>query len=97
MRSKSGTFNHSDQHDFIKGINIAEAIGNAQDMFYYLNTENKNYFIVSTYFRKAFDSIDYEFIYKAIESVGCGPTIINWVKTVYHIIEGSGLKNGTST
>ena len=88
---------HPDQHAFIKGRNIAEAIRNVQDMFYYLTTENKNNYIVSIDFRKAFDSIDHEFICKALESVGFGPMFIKWVKTLYCNIEGCVLNNGTST
>lgn len=43
--------------------NIAEAFWNVQDMFYNLNTENKNTCIKSTDFRKAFDLIDHAFLF----------------------------------
>ena len=66
-------------------------------MFYYLNTENKDGFIVSIYFKKAFDSEDHEFLFKVLEAAGFGPTFVNGFKTLYCNIEGCVINNGTST
>ena len=86
-----------DQHAFIKGRKISEAIRNVHDMFYYLTTEQKNGFIASIDFQKAFDSIDHEVLYCALESFGFGPSFIRWVQTLYFDIEGCALNKGTST
>ena len=86
-----------DQHAFIKGRKISEAIRNVHDMFYYLTTEQKNGFIASVDFQKAFDSIDHDFLYCVLESFGFGPSFIRWVQTLYFDIEGCVLNKGTST
>ena len=86
-----------DQHAFIKGRNICEAIRNVHDMFFYLTTEQKKGFIASVDFQKAFDSIDHDFLYCALKSFGFGPSFIRWVQTLYFDIEGCVLNKGTST
>lgn len=88
---------HPDQHAFLKGRSISEAIRNIHDMFHYLDKEQKEGYIVSVDFLKAFDSIDHDFIYCTLEAFGFGPSFIRWVKTLYSNIEGCVLNNGIST
>ena len=88
---------HPDQHAFLKGRKISEAIRNVHDMFHFLCTEQKDGFIISIDFQKAFDSIDHEYMCQALKSFGFGPSFINWVKTLYNDVEGCVLNNGIST
>ena len=88
---------HNDQHAFIKGRSIGEAIRNVHDIFYFLKKEDRNGIIVSIDFHKAFDSIDHEFLYHALKTVGFGQSFVRWVKTLYSHIESCVLNNGAST
>ena len=80
---------HPDQHAFLKGRKISEAIRNINDMFHYLDTEQNDGFIVSVDFLKAFDSIDHDFVYCTLEAFGFGPSFIRWVKTIELYTKGN--------
>ena len=89
---------HPDQHAFLKGRKISEAIRNVHDIFHFLCTEQKEGYIhvISIDFQKAFDSIDHENICHVLKAFGFGPSFIRWVKALYDV-EGCVLNNGTST
>lgn len=63
-----------------KGRKISEAIRFIQDMFHCLNTEQKDGLIISVDFQKAFDPLDHDYIYCALEAIGFDP--------LYYDIEG---------
>ncbi len=48
-------------------------------------------------FEKAFDSVDWEFIKKALDYFNFGPSIKHWITTFYHNITSSVLVNGFSS
>ena len=35
-------------------------------------------------FEKAFDSIEWDFLYQSLEAFNFGPTLIRWIKTFYN-------------
>ena len=45
-------------------------------------------------FKKAFDSLEWNFILKALETFGFGAPLIHWVKTFYNTIQSCVVNNG---
>ena len=48
-------------------------------------------------FHKAFDSLEWNFIFSCLEAFGFGPEFIWWVRTLYHNIESCVINNGLAT
>ena len=48
-------------------------------------------------FEKAFDSLEWPFIFDTLRFFGFGPSLINWVRTFYCNIESCVLNNGWSS
>ena len=46
------------------------------------------------YFHKAFDSIEWNFLYKKLESLNFGPSFVNWIRTIYNSPEACVKNNG---
>ena len=47
--------------------------------------------------RKAFDSVDHEYLFKVLEAYGFGPKFINWVKLLNKNLKADILVNGYRT
>ena len=48
-------------------------------------------------FKKAFDSIEWDFLIKALETFGFGNMLVKWIKTVYTKPESRVTNNGFAT
>ena len=48
-------------------------------------------------FEKAFDTLDWQFLFKILEAYGFGSNICNWVKTFYSGIKSTVLVNGQTS
>ena len=48
-------------------------------------------------FQKAFDSLEWNFLFSCLEAFGFGPEFIWWVTTLYHNIESCFINNGLAT
>ena len=48
-------------------------------------------------FQKAFDSLEWNFLFSCLEAFGFGPEFIWWVRTLYHNIESCFINNGLAT
>ena len=48
-------------------------------------------------FHKAFDSLEWNFLFSCLAAFGFGPEFVWWVRTLYHIIESCVLNNGLAT
>jgi hypothetical protein len=88
---------HSDQTGFIKGRYIGENINRILGIMEYTEKENIPTIIASIDFEKAFDSLEWRFIIKALKSFNFGPSIIQWVETLYKNPESCVLNNGWTT
>ena len=68
---------HSDQKGFMKGRYIGENVR-------YTETEKIPGLLLMVDFEKAFDSVSWSFIQKALEFFNFGPDIRRWIKTFYN-------------
>jgi len=88
---------HSDQTGFVKGRYIGENIRMIIDAMEHTKSNNIPGILVSLDFRKAFDSLEWPFIMKTLDSFNFGPSIKKWVSTFYKNIECAVMNNGFLT
>ena len=48
-------------------------------------------------FEKVFDSVEWDFLYKCLESFNFGPDFLKWVKTFYKNMQSCTINNGTAS
>ena len=87
----------SDQKGYIKGRYIGENIRTVSDVIHYLKEKNMDAIILLIDFEKAFDSVSWTFIDKALEKFNFGVDYRKWVKTLYTNSESAVLNNGHFT
>ena len=71
------------QSGYIKGRYIGENIRLVQDVIQYAKKFKKQGILLFLDFQKAFDSIEWEFMWKSLLKYNFGPEFIKWVKTLY--------------
>ena len=88
---------HSDQTGFIKGRFIGQNVRLLNDIMEY--TEAKNYpgILLFIDFRKAFDTIEWNFLHKCIELYNFGPNIRKWISNLYNNAESGVMNAGFMT
>lgn len=75
---------HDDQKGFMKGRYIGENIRKIYDVLRYTEAENIPGLLLSVDIEKAFDSVSWAFMQKALEFFNFGPCLIQWIATLYH-------------
>ena len=86
-----------DQYGFLNGRFIGENIRLFIDILNFCKNNNIKGLALNIDFEKAFDKIDWDFIYYALELFGFDTGFINWVKVLYFNIEGCVMNNGFSS
>ena len=88
---------HPDQTGFVKGRYIGENIRLITDLMDYTKKQKISGILVALDFRKAFDSLEWSFIMKTLDSFNFGTSIKRWVSTFYTNVESTVLNNSYST
>ena len=83
-----------DQTGYVKRRYIGENIRLIQDLMFYLEKENSPGIAVFVDFRKAFDTIEWNYLEKALALFNFGPNFLQWFKTIYSNISSCVLNNG---
>ena len=86
-----------DQTSHIKGCYIGENIRLIQDLMFYLEKENFPGILVFLNFQKAFDTIEWNYLEKALALFNFGPKFLQWFKTIYSNISSCVLINGLTS
>ena len=71
------------QHAFIRNRNINSCIRFIYDTLVFTEQENIPGILLSIDFEKAFDSISWTFLFKALNLFNFGPCFIKWIRTFY--------------
>jgi hypothetical protein len=87
----------NDQGGFVKGRYIGCNIQRLQNLMEMAKTQKINGLLINIDFEKAFDTIEWKFIYKCLEHLNYPEKFIDWIKTIYNDIETSVLNNGHIT
>ena len=74
----------NDQSAYIKGRYMGTNIRLVSDILDYYDTTDKSGILLMLDFKKAFDSIEPNFLLKSLEYFNFGPSFIKWVQTIYH-------------
>ena len=83
-----------DQVGYIKGRYIGEAIRTIEDIILLTKEQNTPGFITLIDFEKAFDSIEWPFLFKCLEKFNFGPVFTSWIRILYTNIKSCVGNNG---
>ena len=81
----------------MKGRYIGDAIRNIQDIMEYTKKKKLNGILLFIDFEKAFDTIEWSFLWKMLEKYNFGNDLIKWVKILYKNITSTVMNNGSSS
>ena len=76
----------SDQVGYIKGRYIGENIRTLEDLIIYTDKFQISGYFVLIDFKKAFDSIEWDFLFNTLHKFNFGPQFIKWIKILYNDI-----------
>jgi exonuclease III len=85
---------NKNQTGFMKNRLIGENIRIVQDTIDYTYLNDINGYLILLDFEKAFDSIKWSFIDRALDKFNFGPNIRKWIKILYTDINSSIINNG---
>ena len=83
-----------DQSGFIKGRFIGQNITNIIDTIRYAEEHEIPSLLISIDYEKAFDKLDWNFIFKALEYFNFPATIIKWINILYTNVVSAVTNNG---
>jgi len=86
-----------DQNGFVPGRYIGLNINRILNLIELCKDNQINGVLLNIDFEKAFDCIEWDFIYSALESFGFPQIYISWVKTLYKNITACVINNGKFT
>ena len=82
------------QKCFIKGRFIGENTRLLYDLMHYLEQHNKTSLLLLVDFEKAFDSVEWKFLKKALSSFNFGPSVCKWFELFYSKAKSCVINNG---
>ena len=85
---------HNDQSGFVPGRYIGDCLRTTHDVMSYAKNNNKTGLLLLIDFRKAYDSISFAFIHKALQFFGFGPDMITWVDLLLKNFKASVIHAG---
>ncbi len=85
---------HPNQSGFVKGRFIGESVCSIQDITDYALSKNISGLKLFLDFEKAFDSLEWDFLFKVLKRFNFGSDFIFHVKTLYNNISSCILNNG---
>ena len=88
---------NEDQTGFMTNRYIGDNIRLIYDLMNYLNSKNMPGLLLSLDFEKAFDSLDWDFMFKVLQAFNFGQDLCKWVRTFYTDIKSSIIVNGQCT
>ena len=87
----------ADQYAYVKGRTIFDAIRTTDDIMEYTKIQQLSGLMVVFDFEKAFDSLRWSFLLRALQSFNFGESFIRWVTVLYCNISSCVLNHGFSS
>ncbi len=87
---------NNDQSGYLKGQYIGQNIRIFKDVTFFCNQKRLPGISLSIDFEKAFDSLNWKFLFKTLEHLNFGNIFIGYVKTMYTDNESTVFNNGNS-
>ena len=88
---------HSDQIGYIKGRLINDAVRTIADIIHHTNKENKPGALLFLDFKKAFDTVSFNYLLKCLKRFNFGPSFINWIQVLYKNANSCVMNGGISS
>lgn len=88
---------HSDQTGFVHGRYIGVNLRNTQDVISHFIKSEEGGLVVSVDFASAFDTLDRQYLFRALQSFGFGESFLKWVEILYKHATGCVINNGFSS
>lgn len=88
---------HFDQYAFVKGRTIFDAVRTINDVIDLTKMKGYRGILTAIDFEKAFDSLNWNFLFKSLETFGFGESFIAWIKTFYNNTSSCVINNGFAT
>ena len=88
---------HHNQCAYVKGRTIFDAVRTIEDVMEFSERYNIEGKLICIDFRKAFDTVSRDFLFRTLSAFGFGPSFIQWIHTLYNNISSCVLNNGFST
>ena len=85
---------NSDQVGYIKNRYIGEHIRKLSDILQLADIEAIEAYITQIDFKKAFDSIEWDFLFNALKVFNFGENFMSWIKILYTDISACAGNNG---
>ena len=85
---------HHNQTGYIKDRFIGETIRSIYDIMDWTANEKIPGLMIFIDFQKAFDSIEWDFLFKCIEAFNFGSDFLRWVKLFYNNVQSCIMNNG---
>ena len=86
-----------DQTGYVKGCYIGENVRLIQDIMFYTKRMNSPGIAIFLDFRKAIDSIEWEYLKAALKAFNFGPSLLNWIDVLYYKASSCVINNGHSS
>ena len=74
---------HEGQKAYLPGRFIGSAVKSIHDAQYWTKRKKVHALLIMVDFSKAFDSIEHDYIWQALESFGFGPKYISWIQLIF--------------
>lgn len=74
----------TDQSAYIKKRYIGTNIRLVADVIDYFDIFNKSGILMTVDFKKAFDSVEWNFLFKTLHFFNFGPSFVKWIETIYN-------------
>ena len=71
---------HFNQNAYVKGKTIFDAVRTIVNIMEFTERYQMNGLLVAIDFKKAFDSINHDFMFKALSVFNFGPSLIRWIQ-----------------
>ncbi len=94
LQKVMNTLVSSDQSAYIKKRYMGTNIRLVSDIIDYYDTFDKSGILMTVDFKKAFDSVEWNFLFKSLQFFNFGPSFIKWIETIYYKPEACIKNNG---
>ena len=88
---------HHNQTGYVKDRFIGETIRSIYDIMDYTVEESIPGLLIFIDFEKAFDSVEWDFLFKCLEAFNFGSDFLHWIKTFYKNVQSCIMNNGTAS
>ena len=88
---------HHNQTGYVKDPFIGETIRSIYGIMDYTDEENIPGLLIFIDFEKAFDSVEWDFLFKCLEAFNFGSDFLQWLKTFYKNVQSCIMNNGTAS